>query len=84
MGEIRFKTTRRLHDSGFRMLDKSGDLEYDLIHPSVDAIRLTITEPTSIGIDCEKDGTYRLFWDERKTFKHNDLPKPPIKGKDKS
>lgn len=34
MSEIRFRATRRLHDSGYRILGKSGDLEYDLVHPT--------------------------------------------------
>lgn len=71
MSKITFKATRRLHDSGYRVLDKSGDLQYDLIHPSQDAIWLTITEPQSIIIDCDRSGKYFVKFDGNKAYIHN-------------
>ena len=63
MSEIRFKALRTLHDSGFRDLDKSGDLECEMDFGS-DVVYVRITEPTTIKIDCTKDGTYRLLVDK--------------------
>ena len=71
MAIIKFKATRRLHESGFRMLDKSGDLEYDLMNTDKDGIWITVTEPQSIKIDCERDGRYRLLFEEDKAYLHN-------------
>ena len=83
MAEIHFKATRRLHDSGYRMMDKSGNLEYDLADTSYDVIWLTITEPSSIKIDCQKDGTYRILFEEDKAYLHSpSVSQPNKKGKD--
>lgn len=68
---IRFKATRRMHDSGYRILDKSGDLEYDLMATDGDAIWLNITKPARILIDCDKDGTYNIKFDGSKALLHN-------------
>lgn len=78
MSKISFKATRRMHDSGYRMLDKSGDLEYDLMATDGDAIWLTITEPQRIIIDCDKDGTYNLKFDNDKAFLHNPSQKEQV------
>lgn len=78
MGEIKFKATRRMHDSGYRFMEKSGDLEYDLSDRSGDVVWLTVEKPTSIRIDCERDGTYRVFFDNEDMFLHN----PPKQDKE--
>lgn len=61
--QIRFKAERRLHDSGYRVMEKSGDLEYDHRAEDSDVIDIRTKGPTSIRIDCEKNGTYRVFFD---------------------
>ncbi len=71
MSEIKFKATRRLHDSGYRMLEKSGDMEYDLANTSNDVVYLTVAKPGTVRIDCMKDGTYRVFFDKDIMFIHN-------------
>lgn len=70
MGEIKFKATRRMHDSGYRLMEKSGDMEYDLANTSGDVVWITITKPTDVRIDCEKDGTYRIFFNSDKAYVH--------------
>jgi len=60
MSEIRFKATRRLHDSGFKELIKTGDLECDKDFGN-DVVYVRIIAPTTIKIDCTKEGQYRLL-----------------------
>lgn len=72
VGIIKFKATRRMHDSGYRLMEKSGHLAYDLLdHSPNDVVWITVTEPQSIKIDCERDGTYRLMFDPTKVYLHN-------------
>ena len=59
---VQFKATRRLHDSGYRILeikDESGKIRSqgsDVIH-----LQLGGSMGSWISIDCQKDGTFRIF-----------------------
>lgn len=66
MGKIQFKATRRLHDSGYRLLDKSGDLKYDQDANSRDGVWLYIKGGGRVFVHCKKDGTYELMFDDDK------------------
>lgn len=69
MSEIRFKATRRLHDSGFRVLRKEGDLQYDLDSSSNDGVWIDVLKPGRVLVDCNKQGVYRLVFDGEKVRK---------------
>lgn len=60
MAEIKFKATRRLHSSGWRALEKSGDLQYDMDANSSDGIWIYVNKPTRVMIDCDKQGYFYL------------------------
>lgn len=81
MSTIKFKATRKMHDSGYRLLDKSGELEYDLMANDRDAIWITITEPQRILIDCNKDGTYNVKFDKTKAYLHSPEVRQQVKEK---
>lgn len=66
MSEITFKATRRLHSSGYRQLEKAGNLEYDMDANSTDGVWIMVNKPTRIMIDCDKSGTYHLKFDSDK------------------
>jgi hypothetical protein len=72
--EIRFKATRRIHDSGYALLEKEGALEYDQDPPSRDGIWLYPKNGGRIFIDCDyKTKIFRIVFDE-KDFKKNSNP----------
>jgi len=63
--EIRFKATRRKHDSGYRIIEKRGDMEYDADRNSKDGIWLWLPDLGRISIDCDgKTGEFRVFFGE--------------------
>lgn len=52
--EIRFKATRRKHSSGYALLDKKGNLKYDMDANSRDGIWLYLKNGHGrVFIDCE-------------------------------
>lgn len=51
--EIRFKATRRKHSSGFAVIKKSGNLEYDHDKNANDGIWLHLKNGERIFIDCD-------------------------------
>ena len=59
---IKFKAKRTLHDSGYRHIKVTGENDenlgeyHDVIH-----IRLGGALGTWFNIDCQKDGTFRIF-----------------------
>jgi hypothetical protein len=66
MSEITFKATRRLHSSGYRHLEKSGNLEFDMDAHSSDGVWIMTNAATMIMIDCDKSGTYHLKFQSEK------------------
>lgn len=62
MSEIKFKATRRKHGSGYREIEKSGDLRYDFDPNSKDGIWLHAPDGRRlIMIDCDyKTGVFSL------------------------
>lgn len=59
--EIRFKATKRKHNSGYAEIDKSGDLQFDQ-DSSKDIISIYVKDVGKISIDCDyKTKTFRLF-----------------------
>lgn len=64
MREIKFKATRR-SSSGWRILEKSGDLAFDREAISGDIISLRTANGAKVAIDCDgKTGVYRIFFDD--------------------
>lgn len=66
MAEIKFKATRRKHSSGYREIDKSGDLQYDFDPNSSDGIWIHLKDGsrTRVMIDCDhKTGVFSLKFD---------------------
>lgn len=60
MAEIHFKATRR-RDSGYRVLEKSGDLQFDGDPNSRDGIWLTHSNGDRTMIDCNgKTGVFSI------------------------
>jgi len=51
--EIRFKATRKKHNSGFTVIEKSGALGYDQDSHSPDGIWLYPKSGERIFIDCD-------------------------------
>lgn len=72
MVEIKFKVTRCKHESGWRLIDKSGDLQYDLDANAKDGIWIMVTKPGRIFIDCEKTGMFRIVFGSEQVEKNND------------
>ena len=63
--EIRFKATRRKHNSGFGVLEKRGDLQYDQDKRSNDGIWLYPKNGERIFIDLDyKTREFILHFDE--------------------
>ena len=61
MSEIKFKATRLKHDSGYAVIDKTGDLKYDQDKYSKDGIWLYTKNGERIMIDCDfKTKTFTL------------------------
>lgn len=61
MSEIKFKATRKKHDSGYAVIDKTGDLKYDQDKYSKDGIWLYPKTGERIMIDCDfKTKTFTL------------------------
>lgn len=69
MSEIRFKATRRKHDSGFRLLEKTGDLDYDQDPKAKDGVWIVTKDHSRIFVDCSMDGTFRLCFDGKDFIK---------------
>lgn len=66
MAEIKFKATRRKHDSGYRCIAKSGDLQYDADPLSNDGIWLYLKygHGTRVFIDCDNEtGIFSIKFD---------------------
>lgn len=75
MAEIKFKATRRKHDSGYRSIAKSGDLQYDADPLSNDGIWLWLKDGnrTRIMIDCNNEtGVFSLKFDGNEFSKEAD------------
>lgn len=53
MSEIKFKATRRKHSSGYAIIEKSGDLQFDQDKNSKDGIWLYPKNGERIFIDCD-------------------------------
>lgn len=51
--EIRFKATRKKHNSGFAVIEKRGDLAYDQDSRASDGIWLYPKKGERIFIDCD-------------------------------
>lgn len=65
MAKIIFKATRRLHDSGFRLLEKRGALNYDMDKNSKDGVWLYLKNGGRVMVDCDgKTGEFNLYFDE--------------------
>lgn len=61
MAEIKFKATRLKHDSGYAVIDKTGDLKFDQDEHSKDGIWLYSKFGSRIMIDCDfKTKTFTL------------------------
>ncbi len=58
--EIRFKSTRRKHNSGYGVIEKRGDLQYDQDKNAHDGIWLYLTGETG-RIFVDFDRTSREF-----------------------
>ena len=63
--EIRFKATRRKHSSGYSLLEKKGDLSYDMDRNSKDGIWLYLKNGHRIFIDHDyKTKEFILHFDK--------------------
>jgi hypothetical protein len=72
MPEIKFKATRKIHSSGYAIIDKSGDLQYDFDPRSKDGIWLYLKNGNRIVIDCDyKTKEFRIFFDEQDVVNNN-------------
>jgi len=66
MSEIKFKATRRKHSSGWREIEKSGDLQFDGDRNSRDGIWLYPKNGKRIFIDCDNaTGVFRIVFDDK-------------------
>lgn len=62
MKVLKFKAKRTLHDSGYRNIKVEGENGEDLgEYHDVIHLRLGGNLGSWINIDCQKDGTFRIF-----------------------
>ena len=58
---IQFEATNKFHDSGYRILKKTGDLQFDIDKHSFDGIWLELKKTGEmITIDCNSDGVFSI------------------------
>ncbi|MCK9369560.1 hypothetical protein M0R04_06605 [Candidatus Dojkabacteria bacterium] len=72
MATIKFKATRRKHDSGFTILKKEGALQFDQDQHSLDVIVLYPKRGGRIAID-HIDGYFKLHFNEKEFERNNDV-----------
>jgi len=73
MPQIKFKATRKKHDSGYAIIKKSGDLQYDFDATSNDGIWLYLKNGHRIVIDCDyKTKEFRIFFDDKDIVNHQE------------
>ena len=71
--EIKFKATRKKHDSGWAEIQKSGNLEFDRAGYSSDVIVCYLKDGGEVKIDCDfKTKEFRLMISDNSLIKSND------------
>jgi hypothetical protein len=66
MATIHFKATRKKHNSGYAIIDKSGDLQFDQDKLSKDGIWLYPKIGSRIFIDCDYETKeFMIHFNER-------------------
>lgn len=71
--EIKFKATRKKHDSGWAEIQKSGDLIFDRAGDSSDVIIFYLKDGGEVKIDCDfKTKEFRLLIDDESLIKPNE------------
>ncbi len=66
MAQIKFRATKKKHNSGYAILDKSGDLQFDQDQFSKDGIWLYPKVGERIFIDCDfKTKEFILHFNEK-------------------